>query len=589
MADNDQSLLQQGMAGAASGLLGPLGWWLQTMQASANAHSREAWLDAVGDVKLTDTLTIAGWMQADPATRNDVYNQLAVYAVVAPEFLGPDDLKVLGFGWGQDPDADIQSVTDYNTMLEQYLANGGSQQGASVMISASDGVVEDIATENLIGDVATVGLTAGVGEAANLFRYGLKSAGEHAARKAAANALSEGADLIAKPTARAVFAGGRLASKLLGPVAKAATSSTGRKIAGGVAVAGLTAVGLSYLDGFLHPQENIEADLYAQGVRQSVDAATGNTTPTSTGSQLPNVTNPVEQMPAGLSTTPPQPAEDVPKEYWIGVPQGWLRRFSETSPMYGGTVEHATPPRYWSDRYSSPDDPTTGRQDEISALVNLGPEGIAAFQEQMVRAGLLDENEYFVGVADPATQKAMLTVMGQANIDGTPWYSAAAKLAKLGEQNRLAAQAAALQARRFVAPVYEAPDPAALRQSVKSAFQKLLGRDPFDWEIPLLADSLKQDFERQYGAQVAAARAEFDAQNQALIDQIDGGNSDLTDQQTIQSGTVQQVEPFARLLEKIDTDYAQQKENLQQASAYQQSFAGMRAVLGGIETKVKGG
>jgi hypothetical protein len=214
------------------------------------------------------------------------------------------------------------------------------------------------------------------------------------------------------------------------------------------------------------------------------------------------------------------------------------------------------------------------RNDPLIALRNMSPANRAAFQEQMVRAGLLTEGRFFQGQIDEPTQAAMLTVMGQANVNGTNWRGAAMELARLGDINTEQARAEALSNRRFITPAYQEPDQASINQLVKQTLAQRLGREPHDWELALLGQGLQANFYQRYQSEVAASRAEFEAGNRAIV------NEEMYEA----AGTVPAlVDPEARLNESIDTMFGKELDNQEAAAVNRQSFRGLQTGLLSLE------
>lgn len=157
-------------------------------------------------------------------------------------------------------------------------------------------------------------------------------------------------------------------------------------------------------------------------------------------------------------------------------------------------------------------------------------------------------------------------------------------------------------------PAFVAPDYATLTQAVRQAIRTRLGRDPHDYEIALLADQMAADFRAQYEAEVAALRrggggagrapnhvlqeaAELRLANIAEGRESEEGVAEIMAQYQTGGGggggTVQGVDPFARLAEAIEGRFATEIERREQVAETHFNTRHMMRVLAGLEGAVR--
>lgn len=222
-----------------------------------------------------------------------------------------------------------------------------------------------------------------------------------------------------------------------------------------------------------------------------------------------------------------------------------------------------TPPRYYE-------------WDAWRMFAGRSPEYIAQVKQAMIAAGLVDEDGAGpLGHWRVADSQTMYAVMAEANASGKTWDTVLQEYAaSYDPQSRAEAWRAA---NPFVAPVFRAPDYASLRQAVRQAIDAQLGRSPKDYELALLADEMRADFNRAHASEVAAARASYEAQARAV-----------ETEEPQAAGTVQDVDPLARMRERLLERYQAEIERMEETTetginvqALLQSFAGLeRAVQG---------
>lgn len=560
------------------------------------------------DISGGNGFTLGDWFTVvTPDEREMIYNEVALRAIVAPEQMAANDMWLLGIGFFRDTEADITAIKSYEAWADAFMQAAGAQprsewtdlRTASEATRYAVGMIGEVnrvheaigswdAPTNLIGAAAA----GGVGF---LGRWAVSSTGAHAATAGAA---------AASLTARASIGAGQA---ILGTI-KAAWKPMGwllrdkaiKRTLIAIATAAATVSGVSMLDNILNPEANDEADAYAQQLAaeqiagleagleegQTIEAVNGGYRILDTDGRVLSTLTADEAMTqfggdGSLSTEPPGEAEPPIEYIRVGRayeeyvnPQtgetesrGYRAAVRSNDAAFAMTSEEML--QWVLPQYRADDE----KNDPLTALRNMSPQSRAAFQQEMVRAGLLEDGKFFEGVADIATQSAMYTVMGQANVDGTDWRTSAAHLARLGDISRERAAADALKSRRFIAPAYQEPDDALLAQSVKQAVAQRLGRDPHDWELALLGEKMASDYRSQYDAEVAAARSEFEAGNRAIV------NEEMYES----GGVVQDVDPEARLLENIDNLFAKEITNRENAAINRESFRGLQSGLLALE------
>lgn len=183
----------------------------------------------------------------------------------------------------------------------------------------------------------------------------------------------------------------------------------------------------------------------------------------------------------------------------------------------------------------------------------------AEIELQLVEAGLLDPDDVRGGdVWSLEAQKAMRVVMTTANQQGLSWHESL-RLYRANPPASMDDDGGDVP--RFVAPPYLAPDYDALTGDVRALFRNRLGRDPLDYELSLLAEQMQADYRKAYDVQVAAQRADFDAQ-------VAGGDG---------GGTFQSVDPVASMQAEFERRYGPEMARLEEIEDVAESQA---AVIG---------
>jgi hypothetical protein len=216
---------------------------------------------------------------------------------------------------------------------------------------------------------------------------------------------------------------------------------------------------------------------------------------------------------------------------------------------------------------------------------NWGPAGWdparrTVTKDLLVRGGYLDPDDMTGGGTWAyAEASAMGALMEEANAIGITWESQAGRVASdPSEAAKRRARGTTGGRAPFVAPPYLKPDQATLSQAVKQAVRNKLGREPTARDMGDLIEQLGVDYRAEYAAQVAAARAQFDATTRAL------------DTDTAQSsGTVQTVDPSARFAEHFESRFAPEIAFKDRREDLNQREAVGRATLNMVDSLIGGG
>lgn len=176
------------------------------------------------------------------------------------------------------------------------------------------------------------------------------------------------------------------------------------------------------------------------------------------------------------------------------------------------------------------------------------PEEIARIQSRLEAAGLLNPDSYWAGTWDDQTVAAYRSALGMANASGRSVDAQIARLVATLPESVKEQRRRAEAAETFQAPPYMRPDPDTLAQDVKDIFRSRLGREPTPEDLAWGIQGLGADFRAQYEAQVAAARAEFDA-GQALEPGVGGG-------------AFQSVDPVSSFRERLEQRFGPEIDRL---------------------------
>lgn len=266
----------------------------------------------------------------------------------------------------------------------------------------------------------------------------------------------------------------------------------------------------------------------------------------------------------------------------------WVDANLPELPDYIGGFPETYKPAFDGPRGLGPDPGATGRTvapptapryrvgDEWGQFAAMSPEYIATVQGAMARAGLIDEED-ITDIWTIKAAQAMEQTMLIANArGGDTWVNVLRQLEQEAPTEEDKANALR-QANPFIAPVFRAPDKATLKQGVRAEFSRKLGREVKDWEFGLFIDQMSSDFKRQHSAEIAAARSSYEAEINARATGATSGGG----------GSVQQVDPMARMAERflslytpeIDAETAEDERQLNTVNL-QRSLAGIERAVG---------
>ena len=190
--------------------------------------------------------------------------------------------------------------------------------------------------------------------------------------------------------------------------------------------------------------------------------------------------------------------------------------------------------------------PWYDQNDNWAQFAGLSSENIAAVQSQMVAMGALEPDDIVYGTWGLAEATQMNTIMTIANGNGQEWTDLDGSMLKEffdGETARTTPSRAA-----FTPQAFRPMDPARVEMTVRDSVRALVGRDPTEEDLQLLGGYLTDQYSSSYEADVAAGRAQYDAQIAADESGATYG----------QPGAVEDVDYEARFLQKMDERFEQQ-------------------------------
>lgn len=159
--------------------------------------------------------------------------------------------------------------------------------------------------------------------------------------------------------------------------------------------------------------------------------------------------------------------------------------------------------------------------DAPTELFDMSPAALLALQAEMVAAGLIGK---VTGRPDDTTIAAMTELMGHANARGATWQTTLADMRNayanatlinegIAGPERTMPPGSLMGVATFTADPYVPPDYDTLTTSIEELFGQHLGREPFDYEMTILVDKLKNLYRGDYDQQYAAAKQKFEDEN----------------------------------------------------------------------------
>ena len=184
------------------------------------------------------------------------------------------------------------------------------------------------------------------------------------------------------------------------------------------------------------------------------------------------------------------------------------------------------------------------RESDLRMPFGWSTERIAALQERMVAAGVMNDN-FRRGWYDTATQQAFQEVLGFANQRGQGISEALDSLALEHEQRREEEQQEARQAMAFQPEPFLAPDPDALRQRARQSLMSIGRRasDISEEEISQMVSVMSGEFKRAHEVEqeIAQRRHGVEVERAFAEPGTEIGAADLSD--------LEEVDPIASFSE----------------------------------------
>ena len=233
--------------------------------------------------------------------------------------------------------------------------------------------------------------------------------------------------------------------------------------------------------------------------------------------------------------------------------------------------------------------------DELAPATS-DPADIAHLQRRLVAAGLLEEDDYYVGFWDTQTSIAYKGVLGFANQNGFDATKAMNRLIATLPQSVKDARARAEQLKVFQEPPYIKPDMATLAQNVKGYFRQEVGRDPTATELAELTGAMSSLYRADFEAQVAAERAAFTAANDPTLgapptpplSALTAG-LELANVRQPGGGTIQDVDPVARFREIFDRRFKPEVDRLKSLDEVRANVTNVYESLRTMSSLIGGG
>lgn len=163
--------------------------------------------------------------------------------------------------------------------------------------------------------------------------------------------------------------------------------------------------------------------------------------------------------------------------------------------------------------------PATYTEEDYTRIVgSMTPGQIETFTEKAIGAGLISEDYAGTGFMDQVVTGAIEQVMYQANLSGHSWQESLDLMVDAYQgalEEKKKENLADWYANFVPSQPYVTMDYATIAQAVKGTIKDRLGRDANQWEIDVMADSLREDHRTAYDRQVDAEREVWNAQGRA--------------------------------------------------------------------------
>lgn len=219
---------------------------------------------------------------------------------------------------------------------------------------------------------------------------------------------------------------------------------------------------------------------------------------------------------------------------------------------------------------------------------------IAAMQRQLVEAGLLLAT-FRRGYWDGATADAYATLLVEANQTGDTWRDTLPHVQRAYEQGLQADRAEAIRSFRGLIPAYTPEDRESLRQTVRDAIRRRVGRDPSAAELATYTAELDAHYRAQYDTEVAEARRRIEEQISQIGNERDVGRAILdgappappVGDLPVPAANAPAVDPQARLDAALDRALAGEVELLDDKAQAAQSQQTVSQIAGGLLRRVR--
>ena len=206
------------------------------------------------------------------------------------------------------------------------------------------------------------------------------------------------------------------------------------------------------------------------------------------------------------------------------------------------------------DQFPTRDGPVTGLErgevryfegDEL-APASLDSVQIARLQSRLVKAGVLNEDQYYAGYWDDVTRDAYKTVLGLAN--RTPNMDATGMIDLMIANPK---KIDAADADKFREPPFLKPDYATLAQDVKTTMRTRLRREPTAAEMAELTRVMGGFYRQQFDVLTEADRIMFEG-DPVTADNVIRPMGVVSGGLTVAPTELQDVDPAARFRELFD-------------------------------------
>lgn len=266
----------------------------------------------------------------------------------------------------------------------------------------------------------------------------------------------------------------------------------------------------------------------------------------------------------------------------IGVPEG----YQAIGQRPGGVTQNLID---FQQRQATRTTATPARYFEGDELNPSGMNGqiIIRLQQQLIAAGLLEEDEVWMGTWDPASQQAYKTVLGLANAAGKTADEMVVQLAASLPQSIKDQRAKREELHSFHPDPYLKPDKATLRQKVQDLFRSEVGRDPRPGELTQYVAQLEADDRASYEVQTAMAREAFYAANPDAAPQPPTLNISGDSATRVPQTTFQGIDPLARFQQAATAHLKPETDRLAAISDMQRNRNNVMASLSTLGSLIR--